>query len=174
MWWCRSLVPNYPGAVVCYAAWVAVEVSILHMKREKSCGALVFRKNNDSYDLVLLRHKFGGHWSFPKGHVEQGENEHQTALREVREEVGIPIFLMDGFRESVEYFPKPGVKKQVVYFLGKALEDKLVRQEEEISEVRWVPIDQANDMVTFSNDKRLIRLAKRRLGVARPRGTDPV
>ncbi|MEG1687795.1 MAG: NUDIX domain-containing protein [Angelakisella sp.] len=140
----------------------------VNMKREKSCGALVFRKNEQSYDLVLLRHRFGGHWSFPKGHVELGENEHQTALREVREETGIHIRLVEGFRESVEYFPKPGVKKQVVYFLGKALEETLVRQEEEISEVRWVPIEQAGEMVTFSNDKRLIRLAKRRLGVLRP------
>ena len=99
------------------------------MKREKSCGALVVRKNGESYDLVLLRHRFGGHWSFPKGHVEAGENEQQTALREVREETGLTIRLLDGFRESVEYFPKPGVKKQVVYFLGEALGDKLVRQE---------------------------------------------
>ncbi len=125
----------------------------------------MFRPNEGSYDLILLRHRFGGHWSFPKGHVEQGENEQQTAMREVKEETGVSIALLEGFRESVEYFPKPGVKKQVVYFLGRALEEKLVRQEEEISEVRWVPIHQAGEMVTFSNDKRLIRLAKKRLGL---------
>ena len=92
------------------------------MKREKSCGALGVRKNGETYDLVLLRHRFGGHWSFPKGHVEEGESERQTALREVHEETGLSIRLYDGFRESVEYFPKPGVKKQVVYFLGEALD----------------------------------------------------
>lgn len=135
------------------------------MKREKSCGALVVRKNGESYDLVLLRHRFGGHWSFPKGHVEAGENEQQTALREVREETGLTIRLLDGFRESVEYFPKPGVKKQVVYFLGEALGDKLVRQEEEISELKWASIAEADGLVTFANDKRLIRLAKKRLGL---------
>ena len=135
------------------------------MKREKSCGALVVRKNGESYDLVLLRHRFGGHWSFPKGHVEAGENERQTALREVREETGLTIRLLDGFRESVEYFPKPGVKKQVVYFLGEALGDKLVRQEEEISELKWASIAEADGLVTFANDKRLIRLAKKRLGL---------
>ena len=123
------------------------------------------RKNGESYDLVLLRHRFGGHWSFPKGHVEAGENEQQTALREVREETGLTIRLLDGFRESVEYFPKPGVKKQVVYFLGEALGDKLVRQEEEISELKWASIAEADGLVTFANDKRLIRLAKKRLGL---------
>ena len=59
------------------------------MKREKSCGALVIRKNGEQYDLVLLRHRFGGHWSFPKGHVEDGEHENETALREVKEETGL-------------------------------------------------------------------------------------
>ena len=146
------------------------------MKRETSCGALVVRKNGESYDLVLLRHRFGGHWSFPKGHVEAGENEQQTALREVREETGLTIRIMEGFRESVEYFPKPGVKKQVVYFLGEALTETLVRQEEEISEVKWTPMAEADSQVTFANDKRLIRLAKRRLGLAAdqpPRGSRP-
>ena len=70
----------------------------------------MFRPNEESYDLILLRHRFGGHWSFPKGHVEQGENEQQTAMREVKEETGVSITLLDGFRESVEYFPKPVVK----------------------------------------------------------------
>ena len=135
------------------------------MKREKSCGALVIRKNGEQYDLVLLRHRFGGHWSFPKGHVEAGETERQTALREVKEETGLSIRLYDGFRESVEYFPQAGVKKQVVYFLGEALGDELIRQEEEISELRWAPLLEAGDLVTFANDKRLIRLAKTRLGI---------
>lgn len=135
------------------------------MKREKSCGALVIRKNGEAYDLVLLRHRFGGHWSFPKGHVEAGETERQTALREVKEETGLTIRLYDGFRESVEYFPQAGVKKQVVYFLGEALGDELVRQEEEISELRWAPLLEAGELVTFANDKRLIRLAKKRLGI---------
>lgn len=83
------------------------------MKREKSCGVLVLRQQEEELYVVLLRHRFGGHWSFPKGHVEAGESERQTALREVREETGLTgIKLMDGFRESVEYSPKPGVKNR--------------------------------------------------------------
>jgi len=73
------------------AAAAAEKEAIDDMKREKSCGALVVRKNGENFDLVLLRHRFGGHWSFPKGHVEAGESERQTALREVREETGLAI-----------------------------------------------------------------------------------
>ena len=135
------------------------------MKREKSCGAIVLRRQDDVLYVVLLRHRFGGHWSFPKGHVEAGESERQTALREVHEETGLTIKLMDGFRESVEYSPKPGVRKQVVYFLGTTEQEKLVRQEEEISEIMWAPLTKAAELVSFANDKRLVRHAMKRLGM---------
>lgn len=125
----------------------------------------MLRRQDDVLYVVLLRHRFGGHWSFPKGHVEAGESERQTALREVREETGLTIKLMDGFRESVEYSPKPGVRKQVVYFLGSTEEEKLVRQEEEISEIMWAPLSKAAELVSFANDKRLVRHAQKRLGL---------
>lgn len=104
-------------------------------------------------------------WIGVGGKFEDKESPEDCLLREVREETGLAIRLLDGFRESVEYFPKPGVKKQVVYFLGEALGDELVPQEEEISELIWTPLLEAAGLVTFANDKRLIRLAKRRLGL---------
>lgn len=131
------------------------------MRREKSCGAVVYRTHHQQIELLLIKHRYGGHWSFPKGHVEEGENEIQTALREVKEETGLSIELREGFRECVEYFPKPYIKKQVIYFLGKSLGDDAQRQEEEISELRWVPLAEAQRMVTFSNDKNLIREARK-------------
>lgn len=131
------------------------------MKREKSCGALVYRnKDKKGPELLLIKHRYGGHWSFPKGHVEAGENEVQTALREVGEETGLSIELMEGFRECVEYYPKPNVKKQVVYFLGYAANDDVRKQEEEVSEIRWLGLDEALSAVTFKNDKNLITRAK--------------
>lgn len=52
--------------------------------------------------------------------------------------------------------PNPNVKKQVVYFLGHALDDKVVKQEEEVSEICWVKLEDAHRSVTFKNDKNLI------------------
>lgn len=137
--------------------------------REKSCGALVYRKKQDRLELLLIRHKNGGHWSFPKGHVESGETEPQTALREIKEETGLDVGLCEGFRQSVEYFPKPHVKKQVVYFLASPDGDDTVRrQEEEISEYKWCLLDEADTMVTFKNDKHLISEARRYLSGRSP------
>ena len=139
------------------------------MIREKSCGALVYRKKQDRLELLLIRHKNGGHWSFPKGHVESGETEPQTALREIKEETGLDVGLCEGFRQSVEYFPKPHVKKQVVYFLASPDGDDTVRrQEEEISEYKWCLLDEADTMVTFKNDKHLISEARRYLSGRSP------
>ena len=148
------------------------------MKREKSCGVLVLRQQEDELYVVLLRHRFGGHWSFPKGHVEAGESERQTALREVREETGLTgIKLMDGFRESVEYSPKPGVKKQVVYFLGTTEQEKLVRQEEEISEIMWAPLSRAMPSVVWGcylPNRKKSRIWRRRQNKMLPKKQTPL
>jgi len=130
------------------------------MKYEKSCGALVYRRTEAGYELLMIRHKFGDHWSFPKGHVEHGESERQTAQREVKEETGVSIRIRDGFRESVHYSPKPNIRKQVVYFLAEALNEDVQMQEEEISEIRWAALDTAFKIVSFENDRRLISKAR--------------
>ena len=88
------------------------------MKHEKSCGGLIYAEHDGETHILLLKHRCGGHWSFPKGHMEAGETEMETALREIREETGLRVFLREGFREAVEYSPKPNVKKQVIYFIG--------------------------------------------------------
>lgn len=58
------------------------------MKYEKSCGAIVIEDGK----VLLVKHN-AGHWDFPKGHVEEGETEFETAIREVKEETNIDIKL---------------------------------------------------------------------------------
>ncbi len=133
------------------------------MKFEKSCGALVYRRTKGQIELLLLKNRYGGHWSFPKGHVEGSETERQTALREVKEETGLDILLQSGFRHMVEYYPEPNIRKQVVYFLGEAQSSAVKMQEEEISRIIWTEIHKAYHMVSFKNDKHLILMAGKRL-----------
>ena len=105
------------------------------MSYEKSCGAVVFRKYHGNIELLLIKHVVGGHWSFPKGHVEPGETEEQTALREIKEETGIDVELNTSFREVVSYSPKRDTTKDVIYFLGKAKTFQYTPQEEEIAQI---------------------------------------
>ena len=58
------------------------------MKHEKSCGAICYTREEGAPRVLVICHRYGGHWAFPKGHVEAGESEEETAMREVREETG--------------------------------------------------------------------------------------
>ena len=106
---------------------------------------------------MLIRHLNGGHWAFPKGHVEKGETEEQTALREILEETGLAVELDNRYRQVVSYSPKKDVVKNVVYFVATASSDAAtVAQEEEISQIVWVDMHNAADYVSFDNDKKVL------------------
>lgn len=129
------------------------------MNYEKSCGAVVFYREDGQNLYLLLKHKNGDHWGFPKGHVEPGETETETTLREVYEEAGLRIRLQDGFSHKVEYSPKESVWKEVIYFIGETLERKVVCQVEEIKEFCWANYDTAMGLLSFENNKQLLRRA---------------
>ena len=134
---------------------------------EKSCGALVFRqepKTGQMY-ILMIRHKHGGHRSFPKGHVEAGETEQQTAIREVEEETCVRIRISSPFCEKVHYSPMPGVRKEVVYFLAITNQKYTHPQDGEIADVEWVPIENAERSLTHENDKIVLRAAMKSIGV---------
>lgn len=130
------------------------------MNYEKSCGAIVYRKHHGNTEILLVRHLKSGHWSFPKGHMEQGETEEETARREIKEETGLDVLLDTGFRETVNYSPKKNTKKTVVYFVGMATSHELVPQQDEISELRWLEVGQAGGVLTYDNDKLIVNKAK--------------
>ena len=75
------------------------------MIKEKSCGVVLYRFADSGSVEILLLHYPGGHWDFPKGHMEEGEKEIQTALRELEEETGIKnVKIIDDFRGKIHYF----------------------------------------------------------------------
>lgn len=129
------------------------------MDHEKSCGALIFHEEDGEDLLLLIKHRNGGHWSFPKGHVEGNETEVETALREIWEETGLQVDLVTDFRESVFYSPKTDVTKEVIYFLAHSDTKELRLQEEEVGQGIWVDVPRALTLVTYENDRQLIQKA---------------
>ena len=130
------------------------------MTYEKSCGGIVYRKFHRNTEILLIKHIKSGYWSFPKGHVENGETEEETAKREIKEETGIDVYIDLGFRETVTYSPRKDAKKEVVYFVARARNYDYTPQLEEISEIRWVGIGQAHNMLVYDNDKLIVNKAK--------------
>ena len=104
--------------------------------------------------FLLLKHN-GGHWAFPKGHVENDETEVETAIREIKEETNLDVEVDTKFRYVVNYSPKPEVTKDVVYFLAEMKGGLARPQLIEIQKLKWVTALEALDIITFENDKKV-------------------
>lgn len=123
------------------------------MKFEKSCGAIVYRKTQNQIDLLLIKIAMEDTGPFQKDMWKGPKPRCRQHCGKSKRKTGLDISIQDGFRQAVEYFPKPNVRKQVVYFLGEAAERGFKMQEEEISRIIWTSIRKAYHMVTFKNDK---------------------
>ena len=126
------------------------------MKYEKSCGAVIFRKT-DVWNVLLIRHTKGRHVSFPKGHVEPGETESQTAEREVLEETGLRVRVDRRFRAENRYNIRPDIQKLVVIFAATTEQAQITPQPEEIAEAFWLPVEQAAERLTYERDRKIMR-----------------
>ena len=132
------------------------------MKQEKSCGCVVLNEKNQ----VLLIHHNAGHWDFPKGHVEEGETEVQTAIREVKEETNMDVEIVSDKKYIANYIIEhKQVEKEVVYFTAKPLSIELKPQETEVSIVEWVKIEDAIETITFETSKNILKQVKKDLNI---------
>ena len=127
------------------------------MKYEKSCGAVIFRKAEDGWNVLLIRHTKGRHISFPKGHVEPGETESQTAEREILEETGLRVKVDRRFRAENRYNIRPDTQKLVVIFAAQTDQLEIIPQPEEIAEAFWLPVDAALARLTYERDRKIMR-----------------
>ena len=127
------------------------------MKYEKSCGAVVFTRINNEIKYLIVR-SLTGIYGFPKGHVEPGETEEQTALREVAEEVGLDVKLLSGFKCEDE-FPIPQKEntfKRIVYFLGEYSDQEFTYQKEELTDALLLDYETAMTLFQFESSKRIL------------------
>jgi len=129
------------------------------VRKEKSCGAVVYRMEASGPEF-LLEHMIQGHTSIPKGHVEGAETEEETALREIREETNLEVTLDTGFRHVITYSPGPAVVKDVVFFIAEAKPGRMVNQESEVTSLEWMPFDRALKALTHESDRETLRRAR--------------
>ena len=124
------------------------------MKQQKSCGVIPYMIKNDEPYFLLVK-QTNDVVCFPKGHVEEGETELETASREILEETGLTVKFIDGFRHELSYSPSPGIHKDVIYFLAELTGGVPEVQEAEVTTMEWVNMDQVVERITYDNDKEL-------------------
>lgn len=130
---------------------------------ESSCGAVVYRDIKGEIRYLLIKNKRSAHWGFPKGHIEPGETKVQTAMREVREETGIHINIIDGFESISKYKIRDRIEKRVSIFVGTTKDTSTIIQQEEIEDYIWLTYDRAMSLLKFENDKNILSSAHKYL-----------
>ena len=117
------------------------------MVKERSAGAVIFRKDGKKVLYLLLHYHFkSDYWDFPKGNIEKGEAEEDTVKREVEEETGISeIKLVPNFKENISYFYRKDsetVFKEVVFFLAETKTEDVKISSEHIG-FEWIDYEGA-------------------------------
>jgi 8-oxo-dGTP pyrophosphatase MutT (NUDIX family) len=132
---------------------------------EYSSGGVVYRAIANGYEFAAVHRARHTDWSLPKGHIEAGESREEAALREVKEETGLDARIVAPIAEVV-YFYRRGrgpesvlIHKTVYHYLLEALTYDFGGPNWEVSEYRWVSMSEAQDVLSYENDREVVRKA---------------
>lgn len=132
-----------------------------------SAGGVVLREAKAGPSIVIgrrRRERVGSTWSLPKGTPIEGESTAETAVREVAEETGLTVAIVEPL-PSIEYtFVRDGarIRKTVHYFVMEPTGGDLSGHDHEFEEVRWVSFDEAAALLTFGSERGLVELVAAR------------
>ncbi len=151
----------------------------LSIEPQTSAGGVAFRRNKGGIEVALIAVGAKLRWQLPKGTVERGESPQIAALREVREEAGIETEILEQL-DVIEYWyvgdshgQRVRFHKHVYFFLMLYLRGDVIDHDDEVREARWVPIDEAIELLAFENERKIVERAKQRLEVLSPRKKPP-
>ena len=141
------------------------------MRREFSAGGVLVRRLQGRWVLAAIRPagKKSGTWALPKGRIDDGERAEETALREVVEETGAHGRSLGKLGDVRYWFNWEGerVFKVVSFFLvryeGGRLGDVPAEHRHEVAEVRWLPLEAAPELLSYSGERDMARKALERL-----------
>jgi bis(5'-nucleosidyl)-tetraphosphatase len=129
------------------------------MKKDFSYGIIPLKYENGNWLVFVIKHH-SGHWSFPKGHKEDQENDLEAATRELFEETGLKVKNLLPFEPLIEtytfYENTNKIEKTVTYFVAET-EGSIHLQEEELQDGRWIDFNDAEMLLTYSEAKKILR-----------------
>jgi len=135
---------------------------VTETREQTSAGGVVVR-HHDGLQVCLINPAGRRVWGLPKGGVEPGETFGQTAVREVREETGIEASL-EGELGTIDYWfysreSRTRIHKTVHYFLMRADGGDVSDHDHEVSEARWLSVSDALDLMSYPNEREMVRKA---------------
>ncbi len=132
----------------------------------ESFGVIPLKKENGEWRVLLILHKEGSHWSFPKGKADGNETAIQAANRELKEETALDVvqFLNEApYVEQYQFRSKGDVIQKTVHYFPAIVSGQLHLQEEEIRDAIWLNLPDAIEHLTFKEAKNICQLVIQRL-----------
>jgi len=132
------------------------------MKHENSAGVIIFYQDEEPYFLLL---KYPTYWGFAKGWIEPGEDAQDAAIRETKEEAGILVNLIPGFKKEQRWFymnkEKEKVSKHAVFFLAEISENEAekVKISFEHEGFAWLSFEEAMKKLKIRNNREMLKKA---------------
>lgn len=124
----------------------------------QAAGVVVFHPDVSSGRRFLAVHRpHRGDWSLPKGKVDPGETTACAAVRECDEETGYRVSLAARL-PSLSY-RAGGQTKIVDYWIGRVRADEGFAPDDEVDEIRWIKLTEADEILTYSDDAMLVKIA---------------
>ncbi|XP_043256718.1 bis(5'-nucleosyl)-tetraphosphatase [asymmetrical] [Colletes gigas] len=120
----------------------------------RACGFVLFRRAHEIIEYLLMQATYDDHWSPPKGHVDPGETDMETALRETKEETGLmadDIKIFEDARQELNYKVN-GNPKIVIYWLAELIKpDKPIKMSDEHRAFKWLPLEEACSTAEYTD-----------------------
>ena len=113
--------------------------------------------------IVPVRRDARGHrvLGLPKGHPDGDETPEQAATREVHEETGLQVDMVEPLGEVEYHYERKGrrVHKRVAFFLFDYRSGDLADHDHEIEDARWMPLAKAATALTYDGEREMVRRA---------------
>ena len=141
-----------------------------HEGRALSVGGVVLRRGGHEFETVICRR--GQTWFLPKGTPESWEHLEQAALREVREETGLDVRMAGPLGRITYRFAAGGtvIDKVVLFYLMRDTGGDVLRHDGEYEEVRWAPVTEALQLLSFENYREVLSRGSREWDRRAPTG----
>jgi len=139
----------------------ATRARLQPVQRAVSAGGIVYRFTESGADLAICGRDSDGVWGLPKGTPDPGESIEQTAVREVQEETGLKVRVVDKIGVIEYWFSREGVRyhKWVHYYLMEAIGGDTSTHDVEYDRVEWFPVEVALKKLTFKNEVEMAQKA---------------